>query len=87
MGYKKHLSYNITGYTLSLVFGRDMIHNIAFKANWNRIQKRKQDLINKSNHKENKNRVPYDYKVGEQILLNIPEFSGSYQQLVLDHTQ
>jgi transposase InsO family protein len=37
-----------------LVFGRDMIHNIAFKANWNRIQKIKQDIINKSNKKENK---------------------------------
>ena len=37
-----------------LVFGRDMIHNIAFKANWNQIQKQKQDLINKSNDKENK---------------------------------
>jgi len=24
-----------------LVFGRDMIHNIAFKSNWNHIQKRK----------------------------------------------
>jgi Integrase core domain len=37
-----------------LVFGRDMIHNIAFNANWNQIQKRKQDIINKSNQKENK---------------------------------
>ena len=37
-----------------LVFGRDMIHNIAFKSNWNQIQKRKQDIINKSNKKENK---------------------------------
>jgi hypothetical protein len=35
-----------------LVFGRDMIHNIAFRANWDRIQKRKQDIINMSNQKE-----------------------------------
>jgi hypothetical protein len=41
-----------------LVFGRDMIHNIAFKANWNRIQKRKQDLIHKSNKKENRTATP-----------------------------
>ena len=47
-----------------LVFGRDlMIHNIAFKENWNRIQSRKQDIINKSNKKENKKRIPYEYKV------------------------
>jgi hypothetical protein len=37
-----------------LVFGRDMIHNIDFRANWDRIQKLKQDIINKSNQKENK---------------------------------
>ena len=29
-----------------LVFGRDMIHNIVFKANWNQIQKKKQDIVN-----------------------------------------
>jgi hypothetical protein len=38
-----------------LVFGRDMIHNIAFRVNWDQIQKRKQDIINKYNQKENKN--------------------------------
>ncbi len=55
-----------------LVFGRDMIHNIAFKANWDRIQKRKQDIINKSNKKENKSRIPYEHKVGDQVLLETP---------------
>jgi uncharacterized protein with NRDE domain len=35
-----------------LVLGRDMIHNIAFRANWDKIQKRKQDIINKSNQKQ-----------------------------------
>jgi LmbE family N-acetylglucosaminyl deacetylase len=29
-----------------LVFGQDMIHNIAFRENWDGIQKRKQDIIN-----------------------------------------
>jgi hypothetical protein len=55
-----------------LVFGRDMIHNIAFRANWDQIQKRKQDIINKSNQKENKSRIPYEYKVGDQVLLETP---------------
>ena len=66
-----------------LVFGRDMIHNIAFKANWNRIQKRKQDIINKSNKKENKSRVPYEYKVGDQVLLETP---GILRKLSTPHT-
>jgi hypothetical protein len=49
-----------------------MIHNIAFKANRNGIQKQKQDLINKSNKKENKRCIPHEYKVGDQILLETP---------------
>jgi hypothetical protein len=49
-----------------------MIHNIAFRANWDRIQKRKQDFINKSNQKENKSRIPYEYKVGDQVSLETP---------------
>jgi Integrase zinc binding domain len=43
-----------------LVFGRDMIHNNAFKVNWDQIQKRIQDIINKSNKKENKCQIPYE---------------------------
>jgi hypothetical protein len=49
-----------------------MIHNIAFKANWDRIQKRKQDIINKSNKKENKCQIPDKYEVGGQVLLETP---------------
>jgi hypothetical protein len=52
-----------------LVFDRDMIHNVAFRSNWYWIQKRKQDIINKYNQKETKSRIPYEYKVGEQVLL------------------
>jgi hypothetical protein len=74
MGYEKHLSYNIADYTpCQLVFGREIIHNISFQANWNRIQKRKQDLIDRSNSKENKSCIPYEYKVGHQVLLETPE--------------
>jgi hypothetical protein len=65
-----HTTLQATPY--QLVFGRDMIHNIAFRANWNWIQKWKQDIINKSNQKENKNQIPYEYKVGDQVLLEIP---------------
>jgi hypothetical protein len=49
-----------------------MILNIVFKANWNGIQKRKQDFIDQSNNKENKSRIPYEYKVGDQVLLETP---------------
>jgi hypothetical protein len=55
-----------------LVFGRDMIHNIAFRANWDWIQKIKQDIINMSNQKENKSQIPYEYKVWDQVLSETP---------------
>jgi hypothetical protein len=41
-----HTTLQVT--TCQLVFGRDMIHNIAFRS------KRKQEIIIKSNKKENK---------------------------------
>jgi hypothetical protein len=51
-----------------------MIHNIAFRANWDQIQIRKQDIINKFNQKENKNKsqILYECKVGDQVLLETP---------------
>jgi hypothetical protein len=65
-----HTTLQIT--PCQLVFGRDMIHNIAFRANWDQIQKRKQDIINNSNQKENKSQILYEYKVGDQVLLETP---------------
>jgi hypothetical protein len=42
-----------------LVFGRDMIHDIRFKANWDRIKNNKQKIIANSNKRENLNaRLP-----------------------------
>jgi transposase InsO family protein len=31
-----------------------------------------QDIINKSNQKENKSQIPYEYKIGDQVLLETP---------------
>jgi hypothetical protein len=56
------------------MFGRNMIHNNAFRENRDQIQKRKQDIINKSNQQENKSQIPYEYKVGDQVLLETPRF-------------
>jgi hypothetical protein len=51
-----------------LVFGRDMIWDIAHVADWQYIKQRKQLLINKNNINENKKRIDYDYAVGESIM-------------------
>jgi hypothetical protein len=50
-----HTTLQATTVSCQLVFGGDMIHNIAFRVNWDKIQKRKKDIINKSNQRENKN--------------------------------
>ena len=55
-----------------LVFGRDMILPVQYKANWAAITQSKQNMINKSNIKENKSRLPHECKVGDQVLLNKP---------------
>jgi hypothetical protein len=51
-----------------------MIHNIASRSNWDWIQKWKQEIVNKYNQKENKNKsqITYEYKVGDQVLLETP---------------
>jgi transposase InsO family protein len=54
-----------------LVFGRDAILNIRFEADWNRIKQRKQSLINKNNERENSKRLPYEYRVGSRVLLDV----------------
>ncbi len=48
-----------------LVFGRDMILPVQFKANWASIALRKQERINKSNSQENQKRIPHTYKKGD----------------------
>ena len=52
-----------------LVYGRDMILDIPFKANWTKITNKKQELIDKSNERENKTRVDYDYAIGDKVLI------------------
>ena len=55
-----------------LVFGRDMILPIQFKADWARIAQRKQQSINDSNYRENQRRLAHQYKVNDKVLLEKP---------------
>jgi len=52
-----------------LVFGRDMILNTQYLADWTAIKARKQDLIRKNNLTENVKRIPYQYHIGDQVML------------------
>ena len=55
-----------------LVFGRDMILPIQFKADWADIIQRKQRQIEKDNARENNKRQKYTYKIGDKVLLTKP---------------
>ena len=59
------------------IFGRDMLFDIPFLCDWSDIGKRRQQLIDKSNARENKKRVPHDYKVGQKALI-IKATDGSH---------
>ena len=52
-----------------LVFGRDMMFNLATLVNWKDLSLRKQKQVDKSNLNENRNRISFDYEVGQQVYI------------------
>jgi hypothetical protein len=51
------------------IFGRDMLFDIPFIADWQKIGKHRQQLTDLNNACENKGGIDYDYKVGQKVLL------------------
>jgi hypothetical protein len=51
------------------IFGRDMLFDIPFIADWQKIGEHRQRLTDLSNARENKGRIDYDYRVGQKVLL------------------
>jgi hypothetical protein len=51
------------------IFGRDMLYNILFVADWKQIGDYRQHQTDCSNKRKNDKRVDYDYKVGDEILI------------------
>ena len=52
-----------------LIYGRDMILPLQYVSEWDLIVKNKQNLIDKSNVRENKSRIDWDYNVGDLVLV------------------
>jgi ribosomal protein L21E len=71
---------------LLLVFGRNMLLNISFEANWQYIKERKQRRIVQNNRKENSKRIPHEYKPGDEVMIRLnpsrkhgqAQFEGQY---------
>jgi hypothetical protein len=51
------------------IFGQDMLFDIPFIADWQKIGEHRQRLTYLNNAHENKGRIDYDYKVGQKVLL------------------
>jgi hypothetical protein len=51
------------------IFGRDMLFDIPFIADWQKIGELRQKLTDLDNAHENDGRIDYDYKVGQKVLL------------------
>jgi hypothetical protein len=53
----------------AVIFGGDMLFDIPFIADWQKIGEHRQKLTDLNNACENKGRIDYDYKVGQKVLL------------------
>ncbi len=51
------------------IFGQDMLFDIPFIADWQKIGEHRQQLTDLNNTRENEGRIDYDYKVGQKVLV------------------
>jgi hypothetical protein len=51
------------------IFGQDMLFDILYIADWQKIGEHRQRLTDLNNAHENEGRINYDYKVGQKVLL------------------
>ncbi len=54
---------------LGTIFGRDMLFDTPFVADWHTIGDYRQRQTDSSNKRENNKCVDYDYKVGDKVLI------------------
>jgi hypothetical protein len=51
------------------IFGQDMLFDIQFIADWQKLGEHRQKLTDLNNARENEGRIDYDCKVGQKVLL------------------
>jgi hypothetical protein len=63
------------------VFGRDMIINAIYLANWKDITTRRRSQIKNNNVYENKSRIPHDYAIGESVYVRKSNIEKKFNPL------
>ena len=53
----------------ALAFQRNMILNLPFVVDLNNLRARRQEIVDRSNRRENDNRIDYNYQVGNWVLV------------------
>jgi len=51
------------------VFNRDMIFSFRMRADWEVVERKRNQLAIVGNNRENKKRMQYEYSVGEKVLI------------------
>ncbi len=51
------------------IFGRDMLFDIPFVADWRKIGDRRQLLTDRGNQQENAKQIDYNHEVGDKALV------------------
>jgi hypothetical protein len=51
------------------IFGRDMLFDIPFIADWKKIGEHRQLLTDRNTARENEGRIDYDYQVGQKVFV------------------
>jgi hypothetical protein len=69
MGHSLYLPYSLEASPGAAIFGQDMLFDILFIADWQKIGEHRQKLTDLNNDHENKGRIYYEYKVGQKVLL------------------
>jgi hypothetical protein len=52
----------------AIIFGRDMLFNVPFLADWNKVGDYRQHQTDRNTARENKTRLEWDYAVGDKVL-------------------
>jgi hypothetical protein len=52
-----------------------MIINASYLADWKAIATRRKQAVQRNNARENSQRVPHDYKVGEKVYIRVSNIS------------
>ena len=76
------------------IFGRDMLFDIPFIADWNKIGDYRQCQTDRNTRRENKTHVDRDYKVGNKVLVckdgilrkTESKYDGDPRTITLVHT-